>query len=125
MPGLQEAVPSLVSNWVKRFGMETLEEGLLRIAQVTSGNIARIFGFAQKGSLAVGKDADIVVLDTTQPWTIRNTDLFTKNRWSVFAGTTLIGRPIATFLRGNMVYHDGKIIGNPQGKQIARQSFDE
>src|SRR5579885_625243 len=36
MPGLQEAMAVLVSNWIKHFGRETLEEGLLRIAQVTS-----------------------------------------------------------------------------------------
>ncbi|MBO0782818.1 MAG: dihydroorotase family protein, partial [Ktedonobacteraceae bacterium] len=35
MPGLQEAMPVLLSNWIKQFGAETLEEGLIRIAQVT------------------------------------------------------------------------------------------
>jgi dihydroorotase len=120
MPGLQEAVPVLVSNWVKRFGKETLEEGLIRIAQVTSQNIARIFGFARKGGLIVGKDADIVVIDTFQPWKVKREDLFTKNRWSVYEGMELIGRPVATFLRGNAVYHDGQIIGGPQGKRVER-----
>ena len=123
MPGLQEAMPVLVSNWVKRFGMETLEEGLIRIAQVTAQNIARIFGFQQKGSLVVGKDADIVVVDTTQRWTVRKEDLFTKNQWSVYEGMELIGRPVATFLRGNMVYSDGRVIGDPQGQRVERQAL--
>ncbi|MBO0783782.1 MAG: dihydroorotase family protein, partial [Ktedonobacteraceae bacterium] len=117
MPGLQEAMPVLVSNWIKQFGAETLEEGLIRIAQVTSQNIARIFGFAQKGSLVAGKDADIVVVDTTQPWKVRKEDLFTKNKWSVYEGMELLGRPVATFLRGNAVYTDGQIIGSPQGQR--------
>jgi dihydroorotase len=121
MPGLQEAVPVLVSNWVRRFGMETLEEGLVRIAQVTSGNIARIFGFAQKGALAVGKDADVVVVDTVQPWKVRKEDLYTKNQWSVYEGQELIGRPLATFLRGSLVYYDGKIMGEPQGRLVTRK----
>ncbi|MBV9229251.1 MAG: dihydroorotase family protein [Chloroflexi bacterium] len=123
MPGLQEAMPVLVSNWVKRFGMETLEEGLIRIAQVTSRNIARIFGFEQKGALAVGKDADIVVVDTVQPWNVKREDLFTKNQWSVYEGMELIGRPVATFLRGNAVYRKGEIIGGPQGKRVERRSL--
>ncbi len=118
MPGLQEAVPVLVTNWVRHFGPEALEEGLIRIAQVTSQNIARIFGFARKGGLIVGKDADIVVIDTKQPWTVRKEDLFTKNQWSIYEGMQLIGRPVATFLRGNLVYRNGQIIGEPQGRWI-------
>src|SRR5437764_25044 len=121
IPGLQEMLPVLISNWVKHFGQNTLEEGLLRIAQVTSQNIARIFGFEQKGGLAVGKDADIVVVDTAQAWKVKKEDLFTKNRWSAYEGLELIGRPVATFLRGNMVYQEGKIIGEPQGKRVERR----
>src|SRR5437660_1168533 len=121
IPGLQETLPVLISNWVKRFGQNTLEEGLLRIAQVTSQNIARIFGFEQKGGLMVGKDADIVVVDTAQAWNVKKEDLFTKNRWSAYEGVELIGRPVVTFLRGNMVYQEGKIIGEPQGKRIERR----
>lgn len=122
MPGLQENLPVLISNWVKQFGKDTLEEGLIRIAQVTSQNIARIFGFAQKGGLAIGKDADLVVVDVTQTWKVKREDLFTKNRWSAYEGKELIGRPIATFLRGNLVYQEAKIIGDPQGKLIVRSS---
>jgi dihydroorotase len=118
MPGLQEAMAVLVSNWTKHFGENTLEEGLVRIAQVTAGNIARIFGFTQKGSLVAGKNADIVVVDTTQPWHVQKADLFTKNRWSVYEGMELVGRPVATFLRGQLVYQNGKIIGDPRGQRV-------
>jgi dihydroorotase (multifunctional complex type) len=120
MPGLQEAVPVLVSNWLKHFGKETLEEGLVRIAQVTSQNIARIFGFTRKGGLLAGKDADLVVIDTGQPWRVTSADLFTKNRWSVYEGQELLGRPVATFLRGQLVYQDGHIVGDPQGQHVVR-----
>jgi len=118
MPGLQEAIAVLLTQWVQRFGRETLEEGLVRIAQVTSRNIARIFGFASKGALSVGKDADIVVVDTTKPWRVSAQDLFTRNRWSVYEGWELIGRPVATILRGRLVYRDGEIIGEPQGRWL-------
>lgn len=122
IPGFQEALPVLMTNWVQQFGQETLEEGLLRIAQVTSQNIARIFGFTQKGGIALGKDADIVVVDTTQPWTVKKEDLFTKNRWSVFEGTEFIGRSVATFLRGNLVCRDGTIVGEPLGERVERRA---
>ncbi len=120
MPGIQETLPVLLTGWLERFGRETLEEGLLRIAGVTSQNIARIFGFAQKGSLAVGKDADITVIDPASSWTVRREDLFTKNAWSAYEGMELCGRPLATFLRGELVYQDGKIVGEPRGQRIVR-----
>jgi dihydroorotase len=122
LPGMQEAVPVLITNWIRRFGAQTLEEGLLRIAQVTSQNIARIFGFAQKGGLVEGKDADIVAVDTRRPWKVQQDDLFTKNRWSAYEGMELLGRPVATFLRGNLVYHEGKIIGEPRGQRLEKSS---
>lgn len=122
IPGFQEALPVLMTGWVRQFGRETLEEGLLRIAQVTSQHIAEIFGFTNKGGIIVGKDADIVVVDVTQPWTVKKEDLFTKNQWSVFEGTEFIGRSVATFLRGNPVYRDGMIIGGPQGKRVERKA---
>ena len=120
MPGIQETLPVIITHWMKHFGEDTLEEGLIRIAQVTAQNIARIFGFAQKGNLAVGKDADIVVVDTNSTWKVKEEDLFTKNQWSAYEGMELLGRPVATFLRGNMVYQEGKIIGSPQGKRLVR-----
>lgn len=120
MPGMQETLPVTLTGWIRQFGPETLEEGLLRLAQVTSGNIARIFGFSQKGVLEVGRDADIAVVDTQRPWRVHKEDLFTKNHWSAYEGLELIGRPIATFLRGKQVYSDGQVLGEPQGQRLQR-----
>jgi dihydroorotase len=120
LPGFQEALPALITNWLRHFGSETLNEGLVRIAQVTSTNLARISGFAQKGSLVAGKDADIVVVDAHKNWQVRKEDLFTKNQWSAFEGTALQGKPVATFLRGNLAYSDGNIIGEARGQWLVR-----
>ena len=122
LPGFQEALPSLITQWLAHFGQDTLEEGLMRIAQVTSTNLARIFNFPQKGALSTGKDADIVVVDLNRPWLVRKADLFTKNRWSAFEGMELQGRPVATFLRGALVYQDGRIIGDPRGRWLCRNT---
>ena len=122
IPGFQESLPILISGWIGQFGRDTLEEGLIRIAQVTSQNIARIFGFPQKGGLALGKDADIVVVDTESTWTIHKADLFTKNQWSAYEGKTFVGRPIATFLRSTLVYQYGCMLGSPQGRRVERYS---
>src|SRR5207248_9235631 len=105
---------------IEHIGRYTHEERLIRIALVTSSNHARIFGLWQKGTLAVGKDADIAVVDLNNTWKVRKEELFTKNRWSAFEGMELAGRPIATFLRSKPVYQDGKITGEPQGQWIRR-----
>jgi dihydroorotase len=125
MPSLQETLPVLVTNWTKHFGSESIEEGLKLFARATSKNIASIFGFAQKGSLEEGKDADIVVVDTKSKWKVQKEDLFTKNQWSAYEGQELIGRPVATFLRGTLVYQSGKIIGDPKGERLKRQAIPE
>lgn len=120
MPDLQESLAALITHWMKHFGPDTLEEGLIRLSQVTSGNIAKIFGYSQKGSIEIGKDADLVVIDTENKWEVNKKDLFTKAGWSTYEGMELLGRPVATYLRGNLVYKDGKIIGKPQGKLLQR-----
>jgi dihydroorotase len=121
MPGIQETLPALITGWLKSFGRESLEEGLVRIAQVTSLNIARIFDFPQKGGLLEGKDADITIVDIERLWNVRKEDLFTKNQWSAYEGMTLTGRPVATILRGTLVYRDGDIVGQPLGRHLVRR----
>lgn len=120
IPQLQESLPVLLTHWVKHFGEETIEEGLLKLTKATSTNVAKIFNYQQKGSIEIGKDADLVIINTKQKWNVKKEDLFTKNKWSVYEGMELIGRPIATFLRGNLVYEHSKIVGSKQGKRVKR-----
>ncbi len=118
MPNIQETLPAVITAWQKRFGTKTLEECLTTIATLASYNPAKILGFSQKGEIAVGKDADFVVIDTNHEWEVRKEDILSKCGWSTYEGMKLIGRPIATFLRGSLVYENGKIKGDPQGKFI-------
>ncbi len=124
LPGIQESLAVLLTNWVKHFGKENLEEGIKSLTKVTATNISKIFGLTQKGEIEIGKDADLTVINTNTPWRIQKDDLFTKSQWSPYEftrnDTEFIGRPIATFLRGSLVYENGKILGRPQGKQILK-----
>ncbi|MBX4190821.1 dihydroorotase family protein, partial [Candidatus Saccharibacteria bacterium] len=120
MPNIQESIPALITGWLKNFGQDSLEECLVRLAQVTSYNIAMIFGFKNKGGIALNKDADLAIIDTKSKWHVKQSDLFTKNRWSAYEGKRLVGRPIATFLRGSLVYENGKVIGEPKGQHQAK-----
>lgn len=122
MPGLQETVAAFITGWIKHFGKETLEEGLLTLARCASINIANFFGFPQKSGIKVGNDADFVVIDVDHPQVVKKEDLFTKCGWSAYVGMELIGRPVATFLRGELLYEGGKIIGNRSGIWLERKA---
>ncbi len=117
-PGIQETLPALITGWVKRFGERTLEEGLMKIVKYTSENPAKIFNFKGKGGIRIGNDADLVFIDTKNYWEVKKSDLFSKCGWSAYEGIKLLGRPSMTFLRGELVYNNGIIIGEAKGRWI-------
>lgn len=114
-PGIQETLPALLTAFSKRFPEESFETCLKRIVAYGSLNPAMIFGFNQKGSITIGKDADFVIVDTSAHWSVSKQDLYSKCGWSAYEGMQLVGRPIATYLRGALVYKNGKIVGEPSG----------
>lgn len=65
---------------------------------------ARIWGMESKGSIEVGKDADLVFVDLELEQTIRNEDQLTKCGWSPWDGQTLKGWPVRTLVMGKEVY---------------------
>lgn len=92
----------------------TFNEGYLagrltlpRYLQVMSENAARRFRiFDRKGSIAVGKDADLVLLDQKESWTVRGAEFFSKGKLSPFEGWSFRGRVKRTLVRGREVYRD-------------------
>src|SRR3989339_886362 len=117
-PGVQETLPAVITGWIKHFGKDKIEEGLMKIAFCTSENPAKIFSFKGKGGIKIGNDADLVILDPSSIWEVKKSDLFSKCGWSAYEGMKLLGRPEMTFLRGEKVFENGKIIGSAKGKWI-------
>lgn len=109
-PNIQETLPALITAWIKKYGKKSIEEGLIKIARYASHNPAKIFGFTSKGSIEKGKDADLVIIDPKRTWTVQKRDLFSKCGWSAYEGMKLVGRPVKTFLRGELIYDQGNII---------------
>jgi len=121
-PGVQESVAVFITGWIRQFGKNTLEEGLMRLANMGSTNVANFFGFTQKSGIQIGNDADLVVIDVNNIWKVQKQDLFTKLKWSAYEGMELIGRPYATFLRGKLLYSMGKIIATkPSAHRLVKQ----
>jgi allantoinase len=112
--GTEYLLPALVSEGAKR--------GLSynRAAELTSRNPAARFGLNSKGDIAEGKDADLVLVDPKDSWTIRAADSESTQGYTPFEGIELSARVKATFLRGALVCENGNVIGSPRGKYLHR-----
>lgn len=84
-----------------------------RAVELCSANPARIFGCTQKGSLAVGKDADIVLYDPNKDFTISVNNMHSDYDHTIWEGKTLHGYPVQTYVRGRLVYDNGEFVGEP------------
>jgi len=91
-----------------------------RIAELTSFNPARRFGLNQKGDLAEGLDADVVLVDPDETWIVRADQSESRQGYTPFEGLELGARVKTTFLRGRRIYDNGEIIGEPLGRYLRR-----
>ncbi|KPU45222.1 D-hydantoinase [Oxobacter pfennigii] len=92
-----------------------------RAVELCSSNPAKIFGCTQKGSLTVGKDADIVIYDPNKDFTISVDNMHSDYDHTIWEGKTLHGYPIKTFVRGNLVYDNGDFVGKPGLGQFVKR----
>jgi allantoinase len=116
IPGGQTLVALLYDSGVVARGLE-----LERLGMLVAGMPALRFGLAPaKGSLAVGADADMVLLDPGRDWTVDRDDLLDRHRLSPFVGRTLRGRVVRTILRGQTIAADGHVLGEPHGRVLRR-----
>ncbi|MFI3313429.1 MAG: dihydropyrimidinase [Eubacteriales bacterium] len=88
-----------------------------------SANPARIFGCKNKGSLAVGKDADIVIYDPELDFTITNEAMHSDCDHTIWEGTMLKGYPVQTYCRGKLVYDHGNFVGEAGYGQFVKCSL--
>ena len=91
-----------------------------RVAELTSWNAARRFGLKSKGDLAAGYDADIVLFDPDKSFVVRAAESESTQGYTPFEGQELSGKVVSTYLRGNLIYDKGKIVGPPRGKYLHR-----
>jgi len=90
------------------------------MAELLSYNPAKRYGLRTKGDIAVGYDADLVLLDPRESFTVRAAESESAQGYTPFEGMTLTGKVKATFLRGNLIYENGQVIGSAQGRYLKR-----
>jgi dihydropyrimidinase len=113
---IQHRLPKLWDEGV-RTGRMTRSE----LVAATSTRIAQRFGLAGKGSLAPGKDADVVVLDPAAPRDYGVANSFMNVDYDLYEGETASASVRHTFSRGTLVYDRGEIVSEPgHGRFVAR-----
>ena len=102
--GLESAFPVLYTDLVlkKEIGLAALIEKMT----VAPARILRV----PKGTLAIGEDADIAILDLDTEFTLDVTKFFSRSRNCPFAGRKLRGRAWATVVGGRVVFRDGQML---------------
>jgi allantoinase len=74
----------------------------------------------QKGVIDAGADADFVVFDPDEEWTVTESELHFRHKISPYLGARLRGRVRETWLRGEPVYREGEFLGEARGREQAR-----
>jgi allantoinase len=114
--GVQHGFPLLLSECADSTGAD-----LPRLAAVLARNVARRFRLdIRKGLLATGRDADFCLVEFGDPHVIAADDLWTRHRISAYVGRTLRARITDTYVRGNAVYANGRLVNLPQPAQFLR-----
>lgn len=118
--GLQASLPVFYDEAVNNRGFDPSF-----VVRVMCRNPARTFGMPQKGTLEPGTDADIVIFDPDETYTITAEDNVGNAEFSMYEGREVTGRPKKTFVRGELVAEDGEVVGDPGFGQFIERELPE
>ncbi|HIK98610.1 MAG TPA: hypothetical protein EYG13_03570 [Dehalococcoidia bacterium] len=115
-PSIETIAPMVYSKGVEERGL-----GPRWFARVMAENPARIFGlYPQKGTIQVGSDADLAIVDPDKMHTIREADMLGKAGYTPYEGMELKGAITMTLLRGEVLMEDGEVKLGPEYGQFVR-----
>jgi dihydroorotase len=112
MPGVETSLPLMLTQAV---------QGRCTVAQVSnwmSTAVAKAYGIANKGAIAPGYDADLVLVDLKTYHPVIRAELQTKCGWSPFEGWSLTGWPVVTMVGGQVVFDHGVFSPDVRGKAL-------
>lgn len=109
-PGLETLLPVMLSEGHHKRGLP-----LGRVAALLSTNPARIMGCTSKGSIAVGKDADLAIVDLDAEWTANEKTMKSDAGFSIYDGWRFKGEVVHTVVRGKFAFRDRKLCDDAVG----------
>jgi len=84
---------------------------LQRFVEVTSSTPAKRFGiYPRKGQISLNSDADLLIIDMAKEYTLKNENMFTKQKITIFDGWKLKGKIERTIVRGIEVYENDQFL---------------
>ncbi|MCR8669792.1 dihydropyrimidinase [Agrococcus sp. HG114] len=110
VPGVEERLMVMHELGVRRGRFP-----LTRFVDLVAAEPARRFGLERKGSLAPGKDADVVVWDPAATRTLRASELHSRSDYCVYEGLEVHGTPRSVWRRGTLVAEHGEPVGELAG----------
>jgi len=113
-PGVETSVRFFLT-----FGVNAGRMTLQQFVRASSEGPAKTWDiYPQKGTIAVGSDGDLTILDLDKEGVIRDDELHSKNHVTPFDGTATKGAPVATIVRGQIVMRDGEVVGEARGRMV-------
>src|SRR6476469_1502988 len=112
MPGVETSLPLMLTQAV---------EGRCTVAQVAnwmSAAVAKAYKIPNKGAIAPGLDADLVLVDLENYRPVVGAEMASKCGWSSFEGWSLTGWPVVTIVGGKVVFENGKLNTNVRGEAL-------
>ena len=114
VPGLETTLPLMLTMVRKN------RVSLGRMVQLLSEKPAELFNLGDRGSLAQGKNADLVVIDFKRKFRINASEFHSKAKFSPFDGWQVQGCPIKTFVNGLPIMDDMEIVAKAGSGKIIR-----
>ena len=107
IPGVETRLPLLFSH-----GVMSNKLNIEQFVQITSTNVAKMYGlYPQKGSIAIGSDADLVIWDDQNSQKITNDKLHHAVDYTPYEGINVDAWPAITLNRGKIIWQDNQFHG--------------
>lgn len=120
MSGIEIRLPLLLSEGVSKGRIS-----INKVCELTSTNIAKIYGcYPQKGIIAPGADADIVIVDMDKEVTLSKDVLHNNISYCLHEGMKVKGYPVMTIFRGSVIVDNGQFKGEKGAGRFIRRKIN-
>jgi dihydroorotase len=112
MPGVETSLPLMLTEAMKG------RCSVVQVSEWMSTAPARLYQIRNKGMIAPGYDADLILVDLDNYRPVLREELQTKCGWSPFEGWQLTGWPVVTIVNGAIAYDKGQFFSEVRGKAL-------